>query len=180
MSSLLAKLQLPLAIIGAIVIAHFVSKIFLFLWRHFLRSSNSLKRYGADKSKEGNSWAIVTGGSKGIGKQFVKELLKRGMNVIAVARTADSSLEAELKSLSKNRQVVCAKADLCSVESIEASLGPVIAGKKITLLVNNAGISLDHPDYFLEPASQSRTQSIIDLNIRALTEMTRIVLPGMV
>lgn len=180
MLSLPTAFQMPLALVGALVIALAAYKLLAFIWRHFLRPSNSLKRYGADKSKEGNSWAVVTGGSKGIGKQFVKELLKRGMNVIVVARTADSSLENEVKAASKTRQVVCAKADLFNVESIEASLRPILAGKKVTMLVNNAGISLDHPDFFLEQPSISRVSGIIDLNIRAVNEMTRIVLPGMV
>jgi 17beta-estradiol 17-dehydrogenase / very-long-chain 3-oxoacyl-CoA reductase len=175
-----AVLQTPSAVIGAVVIALAAFKFLAFIWRHFLRPSNSLKRYGADKSKDGSSWAVVTGGSKGIGKQFAKELLKRGMNVIVVARTADSSLEAEVKSASKTRQVVCAKADLFDVQSIEASLRPVLAGKRVTMLINNAGISLDHPDYFLEQTSTSRIGGIIDLNIRAVNEMTRVVLPGMV
>jgi 17beta-estradiol 17-dehydrogenase / very-long-chain 3-oxoacyl-CoA reductase len=175
-----AALQTPLALIGTFVIALAAFKLLGFIWRHFLRPSNSLKRYGADKSKDGSAWAVVTGGSKGIGKQFAKELLKRGMNVIVVARTADSSLETEVKSSSKTRQIVCAKADLSDVQSIEASLRPVLAGKKVTLLINNAGISLDHPDYFLEQPSTSRASSIIDLNIRAVNELTRLVLPGMV
>lgn len=180
MSSLLATFHTPFAIVGALFISLTVFKLLAFIWRHFLRPSNNLKRYGADKSKDGDSWAVVTGGSKGIGKQFVKELLKRGMNVIVVARTADSSVESEVKKSSTLRQVVCAKADLGNVESIEASLRPILAGKKVTLLVNNAGISLDHPDYFLEQPSISRVNSIIDLNIRAVNEVTRLILPAMV
>jgi 17beta-estradiol 17-dehydrogenase / very-long-chain 3-oxoacyl-CoA reductase len=180
MSSLLAALYTPCSVVGAIFVVLSIYKLLMFIWRHFLRPSNDLKRYGADKSKDGSAWAVVTGGSKGIGKQFVKELLKRGMNVIVVARTADSSVEAEVKKSSTLRQVICAKADLTNVESIEASLRPVLAGKKVTMLINNAGISLDHPDYFLEQPSLSRASSIIDLNIRAVNEVTRIVLPGMV
>jgi len=180
MSSLLAPLHAPLAATGAVFILLTLYKLLAFIWRHFLRPSNSLKRYGADKTKDGNSWAVVTGGSKGIGKQFVKELLKRGMNVIVVARTADSSLEAEFKSSTKNRTVVCARADISKVESIESSLRPVLEGKRVTMLINNAGISLDHPDFFLEEPSLSKIAPIMDLNIRAVNEMTRVVLPGMV
>ena len=180
MLQLPAVLQTPFALIGALFIALAAFKFFAFIWRHFLRPSNNLKRYGADKSKDGESWAVVTGGSKGIGKQFAKELLKRGMNVVIVARTADVSIEAEVKGSSKNRQVVCAKADLGDVKSIEESLRPILAGKKVTMLINNAGLSLDHPDYFLEQPSTSRVNAIVDLNIRAVNEVTRVVLPGMV
>ena len=180
MDAIQASLRTPFAVVGAVFIALIVYKFVAFIWRHFLRPSNNLKRYGADKSKDGNSWAVVTGGSKGIGKQFVKELLKRGMNVIIVARTADSSVESDVKKSSAFRQVLCAKADLSNVQSIEASLRPILAGKKVTMLINNAGISLDHPDYFLEEPSLSKVNSIIDLNVRAMNEVTRIVLPGMV
>ena len=50
MSTLLATLHTPLAVIGAAFISLTLYKLLAFIWRHFLRPSNSLKRYGADKS----------------------------------------------------------------------------------------------------------------------------------
>ncbi len=51
MSSLLAPLHAPLAATGAVFILLTLYKLLAFIWRHFLRPSNSLKRYGADKTK---------------------------------------------------------------------------------------------------------------------------------
>ena len=41
---------------------------------------NMQARYGA------NSWAVVTGASDGIGKQYAIELAKEGFNIVLVAR----------------------------------------------------------------------------------------------
>lgn len=48
------------------------------LYRMFLYPQDLKKKYGAE-------WAIVTGGSSGIGKALVGELLKQGLNVLIVA-----------------------------------------------------------------------------------------------
>lgn len=44
-----------------------------------------LKRYGAKKG----AWAIVTGASDGIGKEFAFQLAKAGFNVFLVARNLE-------------------------------------------------------------------------------------------
>lgn len=41
---------------------------------------NLITKYGT------NSWAVVTGGSDGIGKEFCIELAKLGFNIVIVAR----------------------------------------------------------------------------------------------
>lgn len=54
----------------------------------FMKPKNLLKRYGK------KSWAVITGGSEGIGYGIAKELAKTGFNVILIARKKDKLIES--------------------------------------------------------------------------------------
>lgn len=59
-----------LAFFGAIKAASVVFRLLSFVYRHFIRSGYQLhSRYGGD-----GTWAIITGGSDGLGLQFAKDL----------------------------------------------------------------------------------------------------------
>lgn len=76
--------------------------------------------------------ALVTGANRGIGRQFVLELLERGVSkVYATARNAES-IDFD------DSRVVPLRLDLLDHESIVAAAA---AAPDVTLLVNNAGIS---------------------------------------
>lgn len=63
-----------------------------FVYKNFIRKRKDLiTRYGK------NTWAIITGGSDGIGKAISEELAKTGFNIILIART-----EFKLKKLSES------------------------------------------------------------------------------
>jgi len=84
--------------------------------------------------------AVVTGGSSGIGKGILKELLKTGINVVGLARNVDKfDFDDEVKEYSGKLFVHhCDVADSLSVaaafEWIERNVGTV------SILINNAGI----------------------------------------
>ena len=57
----------------------------LFLLGHFLNVTlDQLERYGAKKG----AWAVVTGATDGIGREFSYQLAKNGFNVLLVARNS--------------------------------------------------------------------------------------------
>ncbi|MDF2443126.1 MAG: hypothetical protein JWR01_1329 [Subtercola sp.] len=79
-----------------------------------------------------NQIALVTGANRGIGKEFVLELLERGAaKVYAAARRPDDLDFAD-------DRVVPLRLDLVDHESVVAAAA---AASDVTLLVNNAGIS---------------------------------------
>ena len=54
-------------------------------------------------------------------------------------------------------------------------------GLNIGLLVNNVGMSYDHPEYFLEMEDgANRCQALVDCNINSMLKVTRAILPSMV
>lgn len=71
--------------IGYITVGIVAFKFILWVYRNFGVGKNSLRKYGAGKE----AWAVVTGASDGIGKEFATELAKRKMNIVLVSRTAE-------------------------------------------------------------------------------------------
>ena len=72
---------LGVAAIGAFKAAKVSAKSSYALLKYFvLPRRNMQARYGA------NSWAVVTGASDGIGKQYAIELAKEGFNIVLMAR----------------------------------------------------------------------------------------------
>ncbi|HPI88327.1 MAG TPA: SDR family NAD(P)-dependent oxidoreductase [Spirochaetota bacterium] len=86
-------------------------------------------------------WALVAGGSDGIGRAFSLELARRGLNVIIVGRR-EHLLRSVYSEIKENYpvQVKAIKTDLRKNESRNGLMNAT-AGKEIGLLVYNAAMS---------------------------------------
>jgi len=122
------------------------------------------------------SVALITGASSGIGAVYADRWARRGHDLILVARREDR-LRALAHKLSKEQgvEVEIVVADL-QAESDLARLEQRVGGEpRLAVLVNNAGLAR------LGPFAQSRpedSRAQIDLNITALTRLTRAALPA--
>ncbi|KAJ8711049.1 hypothetical protein PYW07_008291 [Mythimna separata] len=132
--------------------------------------------------KEYGQWALVTGCTDGIGKEYAKQLAARGCDIVLVSRSMDKlqataqEIEAEYKVATKIIQV-----DFSGGEEIYDTIEKEIAGLEIGTLVNNVGVSYSYPEYFLDiPQVDKLTTTLIKANVVSVTRMTRLVLPGMV
>ena len=89
--------------------------------------------------------ALITGGSRGIGKACAIELAKAGCDVIinyAGNDEAANKTVEELKALGSNAKAM--KFDVSNQELVEHAIKEIIEQyKKIDILVNNAGITRD-------------------------------------
>ena len=120
--------------------------------------------------------ALITGASSGIGEAFARALKARGRRLVLVARRRER-LEALAAALGEDPTSVLV-ADLARPGAAEEILTEVKRrGFAIDLLVNNAG--LGHTARFHEQPND-RIASMLDVNVRAVVEMTRAFLPGMV
>lgn len=120
--------------------------------------------------------ALVTGASSGIGAEFARGLRKRGAAVVLVARRADR-LAALASELGGEPLAVALSADLGeegSVERLRQELAQ--RGLSIDGLVNCAGLGLTGP-FAAQP--QAVIRAMCDVNVRALVELTRALLPPM-
>ncbi|WP_285242007.1 SDR family oxidoreductase [Pseudarthrobacter sp. fls2-241-R2A-127] len=112
--------------------------------------------------------ALVTGASTGMGAAIAERLAKRGLTVHAVARN-----EERLAELADRTGVVPHVVDLTDT----AALAGVVRDLKVDVLVNCAGVS--RPGNILDSSEQD-IDELIDVNLRGLLQLTRLVLPGMV
>lgn len=103
------------------------------LYSFFLRSQDLKQKYGAE-------WAIVTGGSSGIGKAIVEKLVKQDINVIIVAAPDKVLAETvkEMRGKYPKVKVEEVAADLSKPGFMQA-VDEVTKDKKIQLLFCNAG-----------------------------------------
>lgn len=123
--------------------------------------------------------ALITGASGGIGADLARVFARNGHPVALVARSADKlhQLAEELRR-DHGVRVVVAGADLAKPGAAQALVQDLTAqGFRPGILVNNAGYGLI--DTF-EEQDQADQLGIIDLNCRALTEITRTFLPQIV
>lgn len=115
--------------------------------------------------------AVVTGASTGIGRDLAKLCAEAGYEVILVARNEQQL--SELAATLGGRARVIAK-DLTHPDApgeIYQTTGPV------DMLINNAGIGLNGLFHELD---MQRQLDMLQLNVMALTHLTRLFLPGMV
>jgi uncharacterized protein len=121
---------------------------------------------------------LVTGASAGIGAEFARLLAAEGETLVITARRQDrlEALADELRGAHGVR-VECFAADLARKESADVLGEKTRAlGLEISTLINNAGVGLTgaFADQPLE-----RVIEMLELNIVALTRLTRIFLPNM-
>ncbi|MGA9657520.1 MAG: acetoacetyl-CoA reductase [Asticcacaulis sp.] len=117
--------------------------------------------------------ALVTGGTRGIGKAIVKRLVDAGLTVAA----GYAGNEEAAKKMAEEFGVTIVKGSVdkfadCqrAVQEVEAKLGP------IEVLVNNAGITRDG---FFHKMTEEQWQDVIHTNMDSVFNMTRQVIEGM-
>jgi 3-oxoacyl-[acyl-carrier protein] reductase len=88
--------------------------------------------------------AVITGGSKGIGKNIAKGLAAEGVNVVLLARNAGPLNDtAEEIRKSSNVRVLAIPADIKNLESVKAAAETVANQfKSVHILINNAGTGI--------------------------------------
>ena len=123
--------------------------------------------------------ALVTGGSRGIGRAVVERLAGEGANVTFFYRGNTAAAEDVVGTLraaghdvhAEQVDVTDAAACLAAVERLAERAG------RIDVLVNNAGIIRDNP---LAGLSDSDIASVLDTNVGGVFNVTRAVVPYMV
>lgn len=119
-------------------------------------------------------WALVTGGSRGLGYALAECLAEKGYNLIIISR-ADDELEDARKKIAEKYpdvQIIARVQDLSVVGSAEQVYEwTKEQGIRISFLANNAGIYIYQP---LVDTPAELQNEIINLDITALTSLCRL------
>lgn len=118
--------------------------------------------------------AIVTGGSRGIGRMIAEGFVENGVRTYITARKADACAETAAE-LSKKGECIALPVDLSTKEGREAFVAEITAREaKIDVLVNNAGAAWGAP---FEEYPDEGYDKVMDINVKAIFTLTRDLMP---
>lgn len=122
--------------------------------------------------------ALITGGSRGIGKEVAKKFATQGYDIIInyVSDNTDvEGIKKEFKELGS--QVLLIKTDVTSLEDCENMVKEAIEKfGQIDVVVNNAGITKDN---LLMRMKEEEFDRVIDVNLKGTFNVTKSVIPYM-
>jgi len=122
--------------------------------------------------------ALVTGATRGIGLETVRQLAQQGTHVILAGRDKSKAVEAALKLQSEGLSVEAIALDVVDAASIATAVKQVEAKHgHLDILVNNAGVLTD--DMSKKPSQQSLStwHKTFDTNLFGLIAVTQAFLP---
>ena len=113
---------------------------------------------------------LITGASSGLGAEFARQLAPRAKSLILAARRGDRLADLAQAIARPGLTVHCVTIDLCARTDVPAFFAEVRRlAPDLNVLINNAGLG-DHG--LFEKSNWSRVESMIELNIHALTWIT--------
>jgi 3-oxoacyl-[acyl-carrier protein] reductase len=132
--------------------------------------------------QEAKKTAIITGSSRGIGKETAMILAKKSVNVVVCSRTQSeiNSTVEEINKLTGNSSALGIKCDVSiasQVNSLVQSTIEEFGSNTIDILVNNAGVAFNRK---LIDTSEEEWDQTIKSNLKGAFLFTKAVLPYMI
>lgn len=122
-----------------------------------------------------SSFALVTGASRGLGKELARELARWNYNLLLVSLEGEGLKEvAELIKTESGVEVYTFEANLSEPITVFRIAEWATSNFRVSILVNNAGIGGTKA---FDEASPEYIDNIIQVNIRATSLITRLMLP---
>lgn len=122
--------------------------------------------------------ALITGGSRGLGKAMARAFAEAGADVMVTSRHEDE-LKAGAADIAQGLAVrvewrVC---DMTRAADVDALAKEAVARLgKVDILVNNAGTNLPQP---IDQVTDEAWETTIQLNLTSIMRLTRALVPGM-
>lgn len=133
-------------------------------------------------SQQVNKIALITGGSRGLGKDAALQLAKRGFDVIITYQSkkesADQVVEAITKLGNKSFALALNLSDATTFENFKKEVTAILEtsfeGRKLNALVNNAGIGINMP---FETTTEEALDAMTNIHFKGPFLLTQKLLP---
>jgi short-subunit dehydrogenase len=123
--------------------------------------------------------AVITGGTKGIGKAIALLLAEKGMNIATCSRNRDDlfDFESEFRKGFPAIQIITSQADVSIKEEV-LNFGKTVMESfdTIDILINNAGVFIPGS---IHSEPEGNLEKLIDTNLYSAYYLTRSILPKM-
>ena len=118
--------------------------------------------------------ALVTGGSRGIGRAIALRLADEGVDVaVCASRSLETAAAVAEEIRAKGRKALAVKADVSDAGEVEALIAEVLeAFSTVDILVNNAGINRDG---LLVRMKEEDWDAVLDVNLKGAFLCTKAI-----
>src|ERR1051325_7618609 len=131
-----------------------------------------------DKFRLDGQCAVVTGGSKGLGRAMAKALASAGADVLVSSRNRDEAEESAEDIRSTGRRAFAVECDVTDRDAVNDKVARATSEfGKIDILLNNAGINIRRPT--LE-VTENEWDPVVDITLKGTLHCTQAVVPGMI
>ncbi|CAG8495033.1 13227_t:CDS:2 [Cetraspora pellucida] len=175
-SQIITATVVVFTIIGALFILLKTLSFLKLIVDVFVLPGKNLKDFGAGSG----SWAVVTGASDGIGREYAMQLAAAKFNIFMISRTASKlkalrdEIENKYKVDTKMYAMDFTKGDKRDYENLK----DIIEELDVGVLVNNVATNHEIPTpFYLE--DDEIIHNIVEVNIAGLLKVTKIVLSKM-
>lgn len=125
-----------------------------------------------------DSVVLITGASSGLGAEFARQLAPQAKTLILVARRMERLERLREELIRPGLTIRLYTVDLADAAATGRFLEELAGcGERVTLLINNAGLG-DHG--LFETADWPRVERMLNVNVVALTRLTRALLPDLI
>lgn len=121
--------------------------------------------------------ALITGGSRGIGKAIVERFIAEGAKVAFTYRSSSAESEKIVEALGGGDNIKCYKSDASDFADSEALVKNVLADfGTVDILINNAGITKDN---LMLRMAEDQWDQVIQVNLKSVFNLTKHLLKPM-
>ena len=126
---------------------------------------------------EENKVALITGGTRGIGKAIAKKFAEKGYNLIINYVSENTDLDKLKRDINSKNEILFVRANVGDFNSCEELVKTAIEKfGKIDVLVNNAGITRDN---LIMRMKEEDFDKVINTNLKGTFNVTKNVVPYM-
>lgn len=118
-----------------------------------------------------NMHVLVTGGSRGIGKGIVMNLLEKGYKVTFLYHSSNEAMEIVNDGIEKGYDVFAYQCDVKNYDMVRQTIKTIIEEQgQIDGLVNNSGITMDSSLFLMK---LEQWENVIDTNLNGVFNVTK-------